>query len=151
MLAERNILLDPLLFKITPEKETAVLAVPETCLTYLSQMWPKYLPLATFAYYMFNTQNLGKYSPYELTFGRKPRPVLNLDSNPDIKVWGTFEEYYELLNKRITYLHDILLDFKSTGLAMINKDKTFFQYRGRDLVYISFHCSPVNCTQPPRK
>ena len=30
-LADRYILLDSLLFKITPEKETAVLAVPETC------------------------------------------------------------------------------------------------------------------------
>ena len=30
-LAERYILLDSLLFKITPEKETAVLAVPEMC------------------------------------------------------------------------------------------------------------------------
>ena len=55
-------------------------------LTNLGQMWPKYLPLATFAYNTFNTQNLGNYSPYELTFGSKPRPLLNLDSNPDIKV-----------------------------------------------------------------
>ena len=31
MLAERYILLDSLLFKIAPEKETTVLAVPETC------------------------------------------------------------------------------------------------------------------------
>ena len=30
-LAERYILLDSLLFKITPEKEAAVIAVPETC------------------------------------------------------------------------------------------------------------------------
>ena len=30
-LAERYVLLDSLLFKITPEKETAVLAVPEIC------------------------------------------------------------------------------------------------------------------------
>ena len=62
-------------------------------------MWPKYLPLATFAYNMFNTPNLGNYSPYELTYGRKQRPLLNLNSNPDIKVSGTFKEYYELLNK----------------------------------------------------
>ena len=48
-------------------------------LTNLGQMWPKYLPLATFAYNTFNTPNLGNYSPYELTFGRKPRPLLNLD------------------------------------------------------------------------
>ena len=36
----------------------------------LGQMWPKYMSLATFAYNMFNTPNLGNYSPYELTFGR---------------------------------------------------------------------------------
>ena len=77
-------------------------------LTNLGQMWPKYLPLATFAYNMFNTPNLEKYSPYELIFGRKPRPLLNLDSNPDIKVSGTFKEYHELLNKRLKYLHNIL-------------------------------------------
>ena len=99
-------------------------------------MWPKYLPLATFAYNTFNTPNLGNYSSYELTYGRKPRPLLNLDSNPDIKVSGTFKEYYELLNKRLKYLHDILLSFKSKRLAMINKDGTFFQYISTDLVYI---------------
>ena len=31
MLVERYILLDSLLFKITPDKESAVLLVPETC------------------------------------------------------------------------------------------------------------------------
>ena len=39
-------------------------------LTNLGQMWPKYLPLATFGYTTFNTPNLGIYSPYELTDGR---------------------------------------------------------------------------------
>ena len=73
-------------------------------LTNLGQMWPKYLSLATFAYNTFSTPNLGNYSPYKLTFGRKPRPFINLDLNPDIKVSGTFREYYELLNKRIKYL-----------------------------------------------
>ena len=62
-------------------------------------MWPKYLPLAMFAYNMFNTPNLGNYSPYELTYSRKPRPLLDLYSNPDIKISCTFKEYYELLNK----------------------------------------------------
>ena len=78
-------------------------------LTNLGQMWPKYLSLATFAYNMFNTLNLGNYRPYELTFGRKPRPLINLGSHLDIKVSGTFREYYELLNKRIKYLQNILL------------------------------------------
>ena len=90
--------------------------------TSLGQMWTKYLSLATFAYNTFNTPNLGNYSPYELTFGRKPRGLFNLESNPDIKVSKTFKEYYELLNKRIKYLQDILFNFKSQRLAMINKD-----------------------------
>ena len=67
-------------------------------------MWPKYQLLETFAYNMFNTPNLGNYSPYKLTFGRKPKLFINLESNPDIKVSRTFKEYYELLNKRIKYL-----------------------------------------------
>ena len=95
-------------------------------------MWPKYLPLAMFAYSMFNTPNLGNYSPYELIFGRKPRPLLNLDSTLDIKVSGTFKEHYELLNKRLKYLYNILLYYKSKRLAMINKDRAFLQYKGRD-------------------
>ena len=85
---------------------------------------------------MFNTPHLGNFSPYELTHGRKLRPLLNLDSSPDVKVSGTFREYYVLLNKRLKYLHDILLNLKSEKLIMINKDRSFFQYKGGDLVYI---------------
>ena len=89
-------------------------------------MWKKYLSLATFAYNTFNSPNLGNYSPYELTFGRKPKLLLNVDSNPDIKVSRIFREYYELLNKRIKYLQDILFNLKLWRLAMINKaGKTF--------------------------
>ena len=36
----------------------------------LGQMWPKYLPLATFVYNTFNLTNLANYSPSELVFGR---------------------------------------------------------------------------------
>ena len=105
-------------------------------LTNLGQKWPKYLALATFAYNTFNSPNLRNFSLYELTFGRKPRSLINLESTPNIKVSATFKEYYNLLNKRLKYLHKLLLDFKSKRLAMINKDRTFFQYNSGDLVYI---------------
>ena len=62
-------------------------------------MWPKYLPLATFAYNTFNSPNLANYSSYKLMFGRKPKLVLNLETAPDIIVSGTFKDYYNLLNK----------------------------------------------------
>ena len=73
-------------------------------LTSLGQMWTNYLLLATFAYNTFNTPNVGNYSPYELTFGRKPKLLLNIESNPDIKVSRNFREYYQILNKRIKIL-----------------------------------------------
>ena len=68
----------------------------------LGQMWPKHLSLATFAYNTVNTPNLGNYSPYKLSFGRKPKALMNIASTPNFKV-----EYYELLNKRIKYLQNI--------------------------------------------
>ena len=80
-----------------------------------------------FAYNTLNRPNLGNYSPYELIFGRKPRPLLSLDFNPDIKFSGTFKEYYELLNRRLKHLHDIL--FKSKRLAMINKERAFLNIK----------------------
>ena len=67
-------------------------------------MWTKYLSLATFAYNTFNSPNLGNYSPFELTFGRKPKVLLNTETNTDIKVSTNFKENYDLLNKRIKYL-----------------------------------------------
>ena len=99
-------------------------------------MWTKYLSLATFAYNIFNSPNLGTYSPYELTFGRKLKLLLNMDSNPDIRVSRNFREYYELSNKRIKYLQDILFNLKLQRLAMIKKDRENFQYKEGDLVYI---------------
>ena len=66
----------------------------------------------------------------------KPKSLLNLESTPDIKVSGTCKEYYELLIKRLKYLHKLLLDFKSKRLAVINKNRDFFQYNSGDLVYI---------------
>ena len=47
-----------------------------------------------------------------------------------------YEEYYKLLNTRLKYLHDTIQNFKSKRLAMIKKDRMFFQYNSGDLVYI---------------
>ena len=85
-------------------------------------MWLKYLSLATFAYNTFNTPNLANFSPFELVFRRKPKVLLNLETMPDIKVAGTFNDCYNLLNKRLKYLHKLLQDFKLKRLAMITKD-----------------------------
>ena len=78
----------------------------------LGQMWPKYLPLGTLAYNTFNTPNLAKLTPYDLVFSRKPKLLLDLETNPDINISGTFKDYYTLLNKRLQYLQKLLQDFR---------------------------------------
>ena len=99
-------------------------------------MWPKYLPLATLVYNTYYTPNLANYIPYELVFSRKAKLLLNLETKPDIKVSGTYKDYYTLLNKRLQYLHKLLQYFRSKRLVMINKDRNFLQYNSGDLVYI---------------
>ena len=75
------------------------------------QMWHKYLPLATFAHNTFNSPNLANHSPYELVFGRKPKLLLDLEMDPDMRVSGTHREYLLHLRKRLEYLHKLLQEF----------------------------------------
>ena len=85
---------------------------------------------------MFNSPNLANHSPYELVFGRKPKLLLDLETDPDVRVSGTYREYFLQLRKRSAYLHKCLQDFWMKRLALINKDREDFQYNSRDLVYI---------------
>ena len=105
-------------------------------LTEQGQIWPKFLLLAILAYNTFNSPNLSNHTPYELVFGRKPKILLDLVTDPDIQVSGMFADYYTLLEKRLKYLQDILQQFKSRCLVMINKNHKDFQYSSGDLVYI---------------
>ena len=105
-------------------------------LTKSGDMWIDYLPFATLANNTFNSPNLSNYSPYELVFGRKPKSLLDLEMDPDIKVLATYKEYYSRLEQRLKYLQKVLLDFKMRCLALLNKDREYFQYNSGDLIYL---------------
>ena len=106
-------------------------------------MWTKYVSLAMFAYNTFNSPNLGNYSPYELTFGRKPKLLLIMETNPDIKVSRNFREYYDILNKRIKYLQAILFNFRSQRLGVINKNRENFNIGGKSCLHYFTFNKPV--------
>ena len=99
-------------------------------------MWHKYLPLAIFALNTFNSPNLDNHSPYELVFVRKPKLLLDLETDPDVRELGTHRECLLQLRKRLEYLHKLLQDFQMKRLALLNKDREDFQYNNSDLVYI---------------
>ena len=106
-------------------------------LTGQGQTWHKFLLLATFAYNMFHSPKLGNYSPFELTLGREPRILLNLETNPDTRVSGTYKDYQTLLTKRLKYLQNMLQNVKSKCVVLINKDREYFQYSPGNLVYLN--------------
>ena len=60
---------------------------------------------------MFNSPNLANHSPYELVFGGKPKLLLDLETDPDVRVSGMHREYFLQLKKRLEYLHKLLQDF----------------------------------------
>ena len=49
------------------------------------------LAICNLTYNMYNSPNLSNYSPYELVFGRKPKLLLDLEMDPDIKVLVTYK------------------------------------------------------------
>ena len=105
-------------------------------LTGQGQTWHKFLSLAVFAYNTFHSPNLGNYSPFELTLGREPKILLNLETDPDTKVSGAYKDYHTLLTKKLKYLQKMIQNFKAKCIALINKDREYFQYNSGDLVYL---------------
>ena len=85
---------------------------------------------------IFHSPNLGNYSPFELTLRREPRILLDLETDPDTKVSGTYKDYHTLLTKRLKYLQNMLQNFKLKCIALKNKDREYFQYSPGDLVYL---------------
>ena len=62
--------------------------------------------------------------------------LINIETDPDIKVSDTYKDYHTLLTKRLDYLQDMLQNFKMKHLALLNKDGEYFQYNSGDLVYL---------------
>ena len=98
--------------------------------------WPLYLPISTLIYNCYNTPNLGGLSPFELVYGKKPKLFIDLETNPDVTVSRSFKDYYESLEKRLKYLHNILLKYRSNRQALVNKNVEPYYYQKYDLVYM---------------
>ena len=92
-------------------------------LTKSGDMWIDYLPFTMLVHNTYNSPNLSNYSLYELVYGRKPKLLLDLETDPDIKVSVTYKEYYKRLEQRLKYLQKVLLDFKMRCLVLLNKDR----------------------------
>ena len=66
----------------------------------------------------------------------KTKSLINLKTDPNIKVSGAHEVKYGLLNKRLKYLQKLLFGFKIKVISMLNKERDFLQYNSGHLLYI---------------
>ena len=78
-----------------------------------------------YSYMTFCSPALNPLRPFELLFSRKPRMLIDLETDPNIKVSGNYKNYYGLLNQRLKYLQKLFY-FKMKKLPMLHKDKEFF-------------------------
>ena len=64
-------------------------------------MFAKWIPFAMYSYNTFCSPNQNGFSPYKLVFGRKPKLITNLETDPNVKVSGTF---------KLSIIHNILMN-----------------------------------------
>ena len=69
---------------------------------------------------------LGNYSPYELVFGRKPKLLINVETNLDIKIAGMFKDYHTLLTKRLDYLEKKFAEFQDEMFGTFEQGQRVF-------------------------
>ena len=62
-------------------------------------MWNHYLQTCTYAYNSFASPGLNGLSPFQLTYSRPQKVLLEIETNPQEGTSGSFNEYYELLRK----------------------------------------------------
>ena len=87
------------------------------------QMWAHYLLTCTYACNSFASPALNGIRQLQLNFGRSPKFLLEIDTNPQEGTSRSFKDYYELMWKRFVYFQKIVKEYKLQQMDMINKDK----------------------------
>ena len=105
-------------------------------LTGQGQMWHKFLSLAMFAYNTFHSPNLGNYSPFELTLGTEPRTLVNLETDPDVRISGTYKDYHTLLTKKVKISPKHATELQGKMHSPYKQTQRILPVQSRNLVYL---------------
>ena len=100
--------------------------------------WHIFTKPCMIAYNSYSTPNLAGLSPFELVLGRKANIVPMLEVTPSIPVTGAFKQAKAMLDKKITYLREMLRKFRDKRFEVMNRNKGFSGYTSGKLVYLFF-------------
>ena len=77
-------------------------------LTDTGLMWTHYLQTRTYSCNSFASPALNEFSPFQLTYGRTPKVLFEIERIPQEGTSGSFKEYYKLLRKRFVYFQKLV-------------------------------------------
>ena len=118
-------------------------------LTDLGRMWPHYVALATMSYNCFSSPNLIGYSPIELSLGRRPRIIPELEQPVDTQVSIGFQDYLKTLKDKLAYMRKSVQKFRLERTERWNKDREELIFTPGQLVYLYYPAgsNPPNSVQ----
>ena len=90
----------------------------------------------TNAYNSFTSPALHGLSPFQLTYGRYPKVLQEIETNLQEGTPGSFRVYYALLRKRFAYFQKIVHNYRLQRLDMLDKDQPITHYKPRYLLYL---------------
>ena len=128
------------------QAEHGIKSLSNLIITHLSGLgadWPTYARPCMLTYNSYATPNLDGFCPFELVFGRKPRIVPILEISPPVPVTGTYQNAFDLLNKKLRYFREMLIKFRDRRFEVMNRDREFHGYTSGQLVYLFY---PSNST-----
>ena len=135
------------------QAEHGIKSLSNLIITHLSGLgvdWPTYARPCMLTYNSYATPNLDGFCPFELVFGRKPRIVPILEISPPVPVTGTYQNAFDLLNKKLRYFREMLIKFRDRRFEIMNRDREFHGYTSGQLVYL-FYPSNSTLTSNRRK
>ena len=101
------------------QAEHGIKSLSNLIITHLSGLgadWPTYARPCMLTYNSYATPNLDGFCPFELVFGRKPRIVPLLEISPPVPVTGTYQNAFDLLNKKLRYFREMLIKSETGDL-----------------------------------
>ena len=100
------------------------------------QTWHKFLSLATFPYNIFHPHPTWEIILHMTLCSGEDQRYYSIKQIWTSKFLVLTRTIAPLLTKRLNYLQNMLQNFKMKHLALLNKDREYFQYNSGDLVYL---------------
>ena len=128
------------------QAEHGIKSLSNLIITHLSGLgvdWLTYARPCMLTYNSYATPNLNGFCPFELVFGRKPRIVPILEISPPVPITGTYQNAFDLLNKKLRYFREMLIKFRDRRFEIMNRDREFHGYTSGQLVYLFYPSNSI--------